>query len=217
VQFTDVQPADTFYPYVRCLACRQIVGGYQCGGPGEPCDGQGNPYFRPNVDVTRGQIAKIVSNSAGFDEDAGEQIYEDVSLPNPFYPWINRLSRRGYMGGYPCGLVSEEPCIQPGNRPYFRPANGATRGQISKIVSNTAGYGGTPTGQTFADVPAGDPFYTWIERLASRGIMGGYPCGGEGEPCDSETRPYFRPYNVVTRGQTSKIVANAFFPGCSSP
>ncbi|HEX9989324.1 MAG TPA: hypothetical protein VGE45_12705 [Chloroflexia bacterium] len=32
------------------------------------------------------------------------------------------------------------------------------------------------------------------------------------EPCDDPNRPYFRPFNNVTRGQASKIVANAFFP-----
>jgi hypothetical protein len=60
-------------------------------------------------------------------------------------------------------------------------------------------------------------FYVWIQRLASRGIMGGYPCGGEGEPCDDQDRPYFRPFNNVTRGQSSKIVAGAFLPNCQTP
>ncbi|HKP51630.1 MAG TPA: metallophosphoesterase [Chloroflexia bacterium] len=213
VQFTDVQPAGTFYPYVRCLACRQIMGGYQCGGPGEPCDGEGNRYFRPNVDVTRGQIAKIVSNSAGFDEDPGEQIFEDVDITNAFYLWINRLANRGFMSGYPCG--GEGETCGPDNRPYFRPFANATRGQLAKIVANTAGVGGTPTGLYFADVPEDNPFYVWIMRLTNLGAMGGYPCGGEGEPCDDQNRPYFRPYANVTRGQASKIVANTFYPGCT--
>jgi len=56
-------------------------------------------------------------------------------------------------------------------------------------------------------------FYEWVQRLTSRNIMSGYPCGGTGEPCISG-KPYFRPQNNATRGQTSKIVANTFFPGC---
>jgi hypothetical protein len=171
--------------------------------------------FRPQNLVTRGQIAKIVSNSAGYDEDPNPQIYEDVDPSDPFYAWINRLSRRGHMSGYPCGGEGE-PCDEE-NRPYFRPVASATRGQVTKIVSNAAGFSDIPVGQIFSDAPPDHTFYVWIQRLASRDIMGGYPCGGEGEACDGQQRPYFRPFNNVTRGQTSKIVAGAFFPNCQTP
>jgi hypothetical protein len=205
ITFTDVDETNVFYPFIRCLACRGIISGYEDG------------TFRPFNDITRGQIAKIVSNAAGFDEDPGPQIYEDVDGTNPFYQWINRLSMRGHMGGYPCGTVDAEPCIKPDNRPYFRPFNNATRGQLSKIVSNAAGINTTPSGLFYTDVQEDHPFYTWIMRLTEAGVMSGYDCGGPGEPCDEENRPYFRPYNNVTRGQASKIVANTFYPGCETP
>jgi uncharacterized delta-60 repeat protein len=200
--FTDVPSGSTFYTQITCLANRGIIGGY------DDCT------FRPGNNITRGQIAKIVSNAAGFDEDPGPQLYEDVPSDSPFYTWINRLSGRGHMGGYQCGLVPEEPCNAPNNLPYFRPNANATRGQLAKIVSNAAGITTTPTGIFFTDVPPDHPFYLWIMRLAERGVMGGYECGGEGEPCDDQNRPYFRPQNNVTRGQASKIVANTFFPDC---
>jgi serine protease AprX len=205
ITFTDVPPDNVFYSFIRCLACRGIISGYDDG------------TFRPFNDITRGQIAKIVSNAAGFQEDPGPQIYEDVPSGSPFYQWINRLSMRGHIGGYPCGLVPEEPCIEPDNLPYFRPANSATRGQLAKIVANAAGLSKTPSGQFYTDVPEGHTFYVWIMRLTDEGVMSGYDCGGPGEPCDSENRPYFRPFNNVTRGQASKIVANTFFPGCQTP
>jgi hypothetical protein len=157
----------------------------------------------------------MVSLAAGINDDPGAQVYEDVPTGNPFYIWINRLSRRGYMGGYVCGLSPEEPCNPPDNRPYFRPNASATRGQLSKIVSNAAQLSGTPTGVFYTDVPVDHPFYIWIMRLTDLGVMSGYPCGGPGEPCDDENRPYFRPYDNVTRGQTSKIVSNTFFPACA--
>jgi hypothetical protein len=218
MQFQDVPPGHTFYDNVRCLACRGIIGGYPCGGAGEPCGTTNNPYFRPNNDITRGQIAKIVSQSAGFSEPPGEQFYEDVPPASPFYQWINRLSNRGYIGGYQCGLVPEEPCIPPGNRPYFRPNAPATRGQLSKIVATAAQINDPVEGQTYTDVGPTSTFYLWIEQLSQRGVMGGYPCGTvPSEPCDSENRPYFRPNNNVTRGQASKIVSNTFFPNCVTP
>ncbi|MEO5953754.1 MAG: S-layer homology domain-containing protein, partial [Chloroflexia bacterium] len=57
-------------------------------------------------------------------------------------------------------------------------------------------------------------FYLWIENLASRSIISGYPCGGPAEPCGPTNLPYFRPGNNATRGQTAKIVSNTFFPSC---
>ncbi len=205
ISFIDVPSDSTFYIWIRCLACRGIISGYSDG------------TFRPGNEITRGQIAKMVSNSAGFEEDPGPQIYEDVDTNNPFYTWINRLSMRGHMGGYNCGLVPEEPCIPPDNRPYFRPFANATRGQLSKIVANAAGVVGDPTGLYYTDVPEGNPFYLWIMRLTNIGVMSGYPCGGPGEPCDDQNRPYFRPFTNVTRGQASKIVSNTFFPDCQTP
>jgi hypothetical protein len=213
LQFEDVPAGNTFYPFVRCLACRGIINGYPCGGVGEPCDPANNPYFRPNNNVTRGQIAKIVSNSAGFQEPVSGQTFEDVPPGSTFYDFIERLVSRQIMSGYACGGVGE-PC-GPENRPYFRPNSNASRGQLAKIVSNAAGFQEPVSGQTFEDVPPGSTFYDFIERLVSRSVMSGYPCGGVGEPCGPENRPYFRPGNLVTRGQTSKIVGNTFFPECA--
>ena len=103
-----------------------------------------------------------------------------------------------------------------GNLPYFRPNANATRGQISKIVSNAADFNNVVSGQSFEDVPPGSPFYEWIQRLTSRGIMSGYECGGAGEPCVGSSLPYFRPNANATRGQTAKIVSNTFFPNCQT-
>jgi hypothetical protein len=219
--FADVPPTNTFYPFVRCLACRGIISGYQCGGAGEPCNPSNDPYFRPNNYVTRGQLAKIVSESAGFSEEVppSRWTFTDVPYGSTFWVWVERLADREVMAGYPCGGANE-PCDDQ-DRPYFRPGNGATRGQLTKIVSNAAGFSDTiPPGQyTFADVTPTHTFWLFVERLLLNRpeVMAGYDCGGEGEPCDAETRPYFRPNNPLTRGQTSKIVANTFFPGCDPP
>jgi hypothetical protein len=198
-EFSDVPPGHTFHPYVHCLACRGIVQGY------------GDGTFRPDSHVTRGQLAKIVSNAAGFLEDPNPQVFEDVPPSNPFYAWINRLARGGHMEGYPCGGEGE-PCVT--GLPYFRPFAASTRGQTAKIVAHAAAINDPVSGQSFEDVPPAHAFHLWVERLAGRGAMAGYECGGPGEPCGSGNLPYFRPHNSVTRGQASKIVASTFFPGC---
>jgi hypothetical protein len=201
INFSDVPPGSPFYPYVLCLYCHDVVTGYQDG------------TFGVNSAVTRGQIAKIVARSAGFGDPVSGQIFADVDPAHTFYSDIMRLAMRGIMGGYECGGPGE-PCSPPNNRPYFRPHTTATRGQVAKIVSNAAGYDDDPTGYTFADVLPEHPFYLWIERLAAHGVIGGYSCGGTGEPCDPQDRPYFRPHNNITRGQVAKVVVLAFHPEC---
>jgi hypothetical protein len=217
--FADVPPGNTFYAAIRCLACQGIVGGYPCGGPGEPCPGS---YFRPNNNVTRAQLAKIVAIAAAFSDPvpSTQQTFEDVPSNNGLWLYVERAVGHGLINGYPCGGNAFEPCNAPLNRPYFRPFNNATRGQISKIVGTAAGFteAVASTQQTFEDVPTGSTFWEYIERMATRGVIGGYPCGGPGEPCNAPgNRPYFRPNNNATRGQISKITAQAFFPGCNPP
>src|SRR5205085_560026 len=127
--------------------------------------------------------------------------FGDVPVGSAFYTFIRCLACRGVVSGYADGS--------------FRPGSAVTRGQLSKIVSNSAGYDEPRSTQAFEDVPTGHPFYRWIERLALDGIVSGYTCGGLGEPCvQPQNRPYFRANADVTRGQSSKIVANTFFPGC---
>jgi hypothetical protein len=204
VQFIDVPVGSTFYEFVHCLACGGIISGYPDG------------TFRPNNRVTRGQLSKIVSNAASYSEPHSEQTFEDVAPGSTFYDFVQRLYSRGIIAGYPCG-GSSEPCLPPGNRPYFRPNANVTRGQSSKIVASASGLPAPPAGQrTFEDVAVGSTFWQWIEALASTGAISGYPCGGPGEACIPPlNRPYFRPSANVTRGQSSKIVSLTFFPGCN--
>ncbi len=218
IEFQDVPADNTFHDYVRCLACQGILGGYPCGSEYEPCIAPANlPYFRPGNRVTRGQIAKIVSSAAHYTNTSTAQTFQDVPPTSAFYLGVERLAGRGFIGGYPCG-GEYEPCVAPENRPYFRPNNTSTRSQIAKIVASTTHMTSTPTDQTFEDVPPTNIFYLWVEQVANQGSIGGYPCGGDGEPCVApDNRPYFRLSNPATRGQTAKIVGKAFFPNCNPP
>jgi hypothetical protein len=203
IQFSDVAPDSTFYPFIRCLACRNVLGGYADG------------TFQPGINVTRGQLSKIVSLAAGFGEVHTDQTFEDVAVGSTFYQFVERMASRGIIGGYACGGVGEQ--CGPNNLPYFRPSANATRGQISKIVSIAAGYADDPGPQIFEDVMPGSTYFDFVQRLANRGIMAGYACGGPGEPCGPDNKPYFRPGSNATRGQTAKIVSNTFFPNCQTP
>jgi subtilisin family serine protease len=219
IQFADVPSSgegSTFYTWVRCLACRQIVGGYPCGGTDEPCNQGSEPYYRPGANVSRGQLSKIVALSAGLNDPIaeGQQQFADVEPGDPFYIYVERLAQTGAIAGYPCATAGEG-CDEL-NRPFFRPNNPATRGQIAKIVAISAAYGeDIPAAQqTFTDVPTDSPFWVYIERLAGRGVISGY---GEASKCPETGAPCFRYNDLTTRGQMAKIAANAFFPNCQTP
>ncbi len=209
ITFTDVPATNPFYTYIRCLACRGIVSGYD------------DHTFRPFNNVNRGQMAKIVSNSAGYNEPipSGQQSFEDVAPNSTYWVWVERLHNHGAVSGYTCGSPPAGPCVPPANLPYYLPYNSITRGQISKIVTVAAGYIEPIAVQSFQDVPPSDPFYQYIGRLSSRGIISGYDCGqAPAGPCVPPANlPYFLTYNDVTRGQAAKIAANTFYPNCQSP
>ncbi len=180
VRFSDVPTNNTFYPYVTCMVTHNIVSGYPDG------------TFRPNANMTRGQAAKIIVSAAGLAEKiaASQQTFSDVPATNTFWRSIEVAAMHGILTGYPDGT--------------FRPNNNVTRGQLAKIAANAAGYTEVVTTQTFSDVSSEQPFYLYIERMAQRGLISGYPDGT------------FRPGNGVTRGQAAKIVSNALLPGCST-
>ncbi|HST03155.1 MAG TPA: S-layer homology domain-containing protein [Chloroflexia bacterium] len=87
-------------------------------------------------------------------------------------------------------------------------ANSAQAAAAPRTVASVASSPDVtcPAGQCFTDVPPANGFYTNVNNLYMDGIIGGYPCGGAGEPCDPDNRPYYRPGNTVTRQQMSKFV-----------
>jgi hypothetical protein len=157
-------------------------------------------------------VTKFVANAAGFTDviPPDRQTFTDVPPANPFYVFIERLYLHGDINGY------DTPANCPTGIPCFRWELPVTRGQLSKIDANAAGYAETPPPGTqhFNDVPAANPFYIWIERLSLHGVINGYDCGGVGEPCPGF---YFRPFANITRGQTSKVVSQSFFPNSCAP
>ena len=108
-----------------------------------------------------------------------------------FWLWIERLARRGFIGGYACGSVPTEPCLDPLNRPYVRPNANLTRGQLAKLDAQAAGYTQILRGQTFADVPLASTFWVWVEQVAgTRRRRGLSPAAARANPaCRRATGP----------------------------
>jgi hypothetical protein len=141
--FEDVPTSNTFYTFIETGVSHGVINGYPCGqNPFEPCVAPGNrPYFRPNNNLTRGQLSKVVALARGYPTPSpATATFEDVPPGSTFYVYVEAMVANSIVGGYPCGSSPSEPCVPPGNRPYFRTNNSATRGQVSKIV--TIAYGG---------------------------------------------------------------------------
>ncbi|HEX6606049.1 MAG TPA: S-layer homology domain-containing protein, partial [Chloroflexia bacterium] len=155
IAFTDVPPSQPFYAYIRCLACRGIVSGYS------------DNTFRPGNDVTRGQLAKFVSNAAGYADaiPATQQTFSDVPPADPFWLFIERAALHGVISGYSDGT--------------FHPTANVTRGQAAKFIANSAGYTDAipATQQSFTDVLPVDTFWLFIERVKLHDVISGYTCG----------------------------------------
>jgi hypothetical protein len=169
-RFSDVPRDFWAYPYIEYLAAQGIISGYA------------DNTFRPNNNITRGQVAKMITLAQGCPLlDPPVPTFIDVPRAYPFYQYIETVAAHGVVSGYADHT--------------FRPGNNITRGQISKMI--TLGEGWTPLNPpapTFSDVPPAHPFYTYIETVAAHGVVSGYADGT------------FRPNANATRAQLSKML-----------
>lgn len=199
--FTDVPTNNPFANEINNLAVRGIINGYP--------QFDTTVLFKPGATASRAQLSKMVVLGAGGPiVNLPISSFADMPTDSPLFSYIETAVLRGIVSGYPCGGPGE-PCNSD-NRPYFRPNRNITRAQTAKMIIISRGWIAVTTGSpTFADVPASSPLYGYVEAAAQRGIIGGYACGGAGEPCDASNHPYFRPNNDVTRGQISKMLSGA--------
>ncbi len=190
IRFSDVtDPTAYYYQGVYYLACRGVISGYSDG------------TYKPFNNTTRGQMTKIVTLAFNIPlvTPPATGTFTDVDSSNVFYQLIETAARRGIVSGYTCGGVNSqtgapEPCDST-RRPYFRPSNFVTRGQLTKIVVGGAGFPLiNPLTPTFTDVARDNVFYQSIETAVCHGTIAGY---------DDHT---FRPNNYAFRGQIAKIV-----------
>lgn len=124
-----------------------------------------------------------------------------VSSVAPGEAWALGFGGSGIGGSDPTGLAyhisggSATTVAIPMNRGVYAMAfvpgaDGWAVGDYGSILH----YDPRAPGQLFYDVPVGSTFYTYIQYLATHGIVGGYS--------DST----FRPNNPATRGQFAKMI-----------
>ena len=148
--------------------------------------GYADHTFRPGNNATRSQMAKIVVLAARWPpQEPQTPTFSDVLPGSAFYSYVETAAAHGIVSGYADGT--------------FRPGNNVTRGQLCKIIVLARGWPlVSPAVPTFSDVPPSSAFYAYVETAVRQGIVSGYADGT------------FKPGNLATRAQLSKIIHAAF-------
>jgi hypothetical protein len=166
---------------------RGYIGGY---GESSKCGTYVPPCFLPYNGVTRGQISKIIVKTFGWTiYNPSTPSFTDVPSGSEFYTYVETMNQRQIAGGY-----GDPARCSPYATPCFLPYNSVTRGQMSKMTSNSAGYTDSVANrQSYYDVPSNDAFYTYVERLVMNNSNPPYPFDLDQPACSSTTLPCFYP------------------------
>jgi hypothetical protein len=129
--FNDVPATDPFYQFIETAYNRGVISGYAGG------------TFRPNNNITRGQICKIIVLAEEWPLlNPPTPTFTDVLPGSTFYTFVETAVSHGIVTGYADRT--------------FRPNNNATRAQLSKMLY-LAIAGGEPTPTPSAGVKAPMP------------------------------------------------------------
>lgn len=159
--------------YIAELSERDIFNGYEDGS------------FRPDMGITREEIAVAMTRALGLETKAKRAPYANFSDSSYISEWatdaVNMMVKVGIFTGYDDGL--------------YRPQQIITREQLVAVVMRmfsddidraTLGY------QDKNDI--GEWSKAYVKQATELGIVGGYPDGT------------FRPVNSITRAEAAKIL-----------
>jgi hypothetical protein len=155
------------------------------------CATQPTRQYCPGDPCTRGQMAAFLCRAAGWTLlDPPTPTFADVGRGTTFYRYIETLVAHAVTAG----------CASTPQRLYC-PNESVTRGQMAAFLCRALGLSQyLPPTPTFADVPAGNIFYGYVERVFLVGITTG---------CLTGPLRYC-PDRPVTRDQMAVFLVRAF-------
>jgi competence protein ComEC len=175
--FNDVSNDYTFYDEVNYLSSKGFITGYDDGS------------FRASSTVTRAQAAILIGRALGFDGEARNTKFSDVTSAVTGSGYIASAVDKGIISGFPDGS--------------YRPYEPVTRGQMA-IFINRAYTLTTGQANSFKDVSTNMAAYQAILNVSVSGIASGYSDGT------------YRPDQHVNRGQFSAFLARTLEPSFRS-
>jgi uncharacterized surface protein with fasciclin (FAS1) repeats len=179
LSFPDVPSSNPFFNEITSLTDNGVVSGFADG------------TFKPNNMVTRGEFVKFVQNGVLVNkEDTSCTPFPDVPSTSTFFKHVTTIKCLGIASGFPDG--------------QFKPNQNITRGEATKIAilsakkraNDNTTLVAKSTSAPFSDVPVGSSFIQFVIPAKENNIVSGV------------TNNEFRPNEMLTRGEISKIVFN---------
>lgn len=148
--------------------------------------------FRPDANINRAELVKIVVNYDIGGENPTSEDYEaaagfsDVASSAWFYHHVNYAAEEG---------------IVDGTKSEFRPAASMTRAEALKVITLALSVPSDSTKELpYSDVSEGDWYYTYVNNAYNNCVIKGASA--------------FRPNDTITRAEAIKIFVGSLNPGC---
>jgi hypothetical protein len=167
--FSDVLQNSDFFSEINTLKYEGIISGFEDG------------TFRPQQNVTRGELAKFIANAGNYDQNnyGNMQFFPDVDSSNTFYSFINTLKGYGVINGFEDGTFKPDTPVTRGEAAKFI-VNGFDNAFVNNFTNNrgkTYLYGDSQNNaitasytqndwKYFSDVPSG----LWYDPLTTYGL-----------------------------------------------
>lgn len=160
--------------YIEKWADKGVINGYPDG------------TFRPDQDITRSEVAKVLALAYEMPLDITSHSFSDVEEGIWYYAHVQACAEYEVINGYPDGT--------------FQPNASITRNEAVKMVCLAAGLTEKDTG--LESKPDYDQIPDWAKgywnALYHAGVIDGYEDG------------YLRPNQNITRAELIKILCKAF-------
>lgn len=171
-KFSDVQANSELHYGLTELRSKEVISGYQDG------------TFRPNQQVTRGQLAKMIAVALSLKPADTNISFTDVPSTHANFAYIQALVSKNIIRGYPDGT--------------FRPNATVTRAQAAKMIAIAFEVPSIKEALPFKDIAPKSERAETVSALYFNGITSG------------TTSDTYSPGNAVTRGQAALFIFRAW-------
>lgn len=170
--FSDIPQTSAYYDAVQSMTLTGAISGYADG------------TFRPHLNVTRAQAAKMLASVLKLDVTLEKHVsFSDVNKDAWFAGSVSALVNKGIISGYADGT--------------FRPNDTITRAQMAKMLVNAFELTGKESKNSFKDVKQGDWFFQYVNTLVENKVTVG------------KSPSEFGAGEAVTRGQIAIFIHNS--------
>lgn len=175
-EFSDVSAWSWYYEYIHFVTANGIFKGFPEG------------LFKPDDQMTRAQVARVIYALEGEPEITGNNSFKDISLNQWYYDAVEWAAAAGVVTGYPGGT--------------FKPADPISRQDFVTMLyryANENGYDVSNLAELdFPDKDSVDDYaLNAFQWAISAGIINGIPANNTN---------YLKPKDFTTRAQVAKML-----------